>query len=84
MTRCERIEDLPQVEGCKTPKARRPKQGHKEPQKQSEKERKVKKERKKENKKPERKPILTPSGANISSAKGGVGTNGSGKEEEGR
>jgi hypothetical protein len=30
------IEDLPQAEGCETPKARRPKQGHKEPQKQTE------------------------------------------------
>jgi hypothetical protein len=27
MTRWGRIEDLPQAEGCETPKARRPKQG---------------------------------------------------------
>jgi hypothetical protein len=34
MTRWGRVEDLPQAEGCETPKAGRPKQGHKEPQKQ--------------------------------------------------
>jgi hypothetical protein len=37
MTRRGRIEDLPQAEGCETPKAGRPKQGHKKPQKQMEK-----------------------------------------------
>jgi hypothetical protein len=45
------VEDLPQAEGCETPKARRPKQGHKEPQKN----RKKKEERKaRENKKPKK------------------------------
>jgi hypothetical protein len=33
MTRRGRVEDLPQAEGCETPKAGRPKQGHKKPQK---------------------------------------------------
>jgi hypothetical protein len=37
MTRWGRVEDLPQAEGCETPKAGRPKQGHKEPQKQTKK-----------------------------------------------
>jgi hypothetical protein len=37
MTRRGRVEDLPQAEGCETPKAGRPKQGHKKPQKQMEK-----------------------------------------------
>jgi hypothetical protein len=31
------VEDLPQAEGCETPKAGRPKQGHKKPKKQMEK-----------------------------------------------
>jgi hypothetical protein len=35
------VVDLPQVEGYETPKAGRPKQGHKEPQKQPKKERKA-------------------------------------------
>jgi hypothetical protein len=34
MTRRGCVEDLPQAEGCETPKAGRPKQGHKKPQKQ--------------------------------------------------
>jgi hypothetical protein len=37
MTRRGRVKDLPQAEGCETPKAGRPKQGHKKPQKQMEK-----------------------------------------------
>jgi hypothetical protein len=37
MTRRGRVEDLPQAEGCETPKAGRPKQGYKKPQKQMEK-----------------------------------------------
>jgi hypothetical protein len=37
MTRRGHVEDLPQAEGCETPKAGRPKQGHKKPQKQMEK-----------------------------------------------
>jgi hypothetical protein len=34
MTRRGRVEDLPQAEGCETPKAGRSKQWHKKPQKQ--------------------------------------------------
>jgi hypothetical protein len=37
MTRRGHVEDLPQAEGCETPKAGRPKQGHKKLQKQIEK-----------------------------------------------
>jgi hypothetical protein len=37
MTQRECVEDLPQAEGCETPKAGRPKQGHKKSQKQMEK-----------------------------------------------
>jgi hypothetical protein len=37
ITRRGCVEDLPQAEGCGTPKAGRPKQGHKKPQKQMEK-----------------------------------------------
>jgi hypothetical protein len=37
MTRRGCVEDLPQAEGCKTPKAGRPKQGHKKAPKTNEK-----------------------------------------------
>jgi hypothetical protein len=37
MTQRGCVEDLPQAEGCETPKAGRPKQGHKKSQKQMEK-----------------------------------------------
>jgi hypothetical protein len=48
MTRRERVEDLPQAEGCETPKAGRPKLGHKKPQKQMEKDRHTMRRRGKE------------------------------------
>jgi hypothetical protein len=50
MTWWGRVEDLPQAEGCKTPKAGRLKQGTMTPKKQPEKERKAGKRKKKKEK----------------------------------
>jgi hypothetical protein len=47
MTRWGRVEDLPQAEGCKTPKAGRPKQGTKTPKNNRKKKGKPKKTKKK-------------------------------------
>jgi hypothetical protein len=41
MTQWERIEDLPQAEGCESAKSWKTQSGHKDPQKQSKKERKA-------------------------------------------
>jgi hypothetical protein len=47
MTQWGRVEDLPQAEGCKTPKAGRPKQGTKTPKNNWKKKGKAKKKKKK-------------------------------------
>jgi hypothetical protein len=49
MTRWGRIEDVPQAEGCKTPKVGRPKEGTKTPKNNQKKKGKPKKKKTKEN-----------------------------------
>jgi hypothetical protein len=85
MTRWRRVEDLPLAEGCKTPKAERPKQGTMTPKNNQKKKGKLEKTKKKTKKVAKGNPVWARSSGKSLNSRGGEtvvqgGGQGKGKE----